>query len=335
MLRCLVTGASGFIGPRLVARLQADGHEVACLVRATSKTDRLTPLDVRLVTGDVTDPASLPAALEGVDRVYHLAGRTHARSLAEFLRVNEQGQENLHAACAKRESPPVMVMASSLAAAGPSESGKPHTEADPPQPISLYGRSKLAGELVARKWAAEVPTTIVRPPVVFGPGDRDGLALFKSIKYTRLHLVPQLQGLPLSLIHADDLANALALAADKGDRLQAGDEVKSQGLYYAADPNESSWAEAGRMAAAAMGVRVLVVCRRKYPFLIPALVADGIAKITGKPGVFGMDKLKEASASGWVCDSSRASEQLGFAPAASLAERYQQTFDWYRSAGWL
>jgi nucleoside-diphosphate-sugar epimerase len=347
MPTALVTGASGFIGPRLVMRLREAGLEVACLVRGTSRTERLEELGVRLVRGDVTDYQSLPAALEGIDQVYHLAGRTHARSLEDFLAVNEVGTYNLMEACARRESPPVVLAVSSLAAAGPSAPGRPHTEADPPLPISLYGRSKLAGELAARRFAADVPVTILRPPVVFGPGDRDGLNLFKGLKYTRVHVVPQRQGLPLSLIHADDLAEAMFLAVERGERVPALDDQQRHdstclhdskglsGLYYAADAQQSSWAEAGRLAAAGLGVRVLVLRLRKFWFIPIALAGDAIGRITGKPSLFGMDKLREASASGWVCSSEKARSQLGFSTAKPLAERYRETAEWYKEEGWL
>ena len=336
MPTCLVTGASGFIGPRLVERLQQSGREVVCLVRGASKTDRLTPLGVRLVVGDVTQPDTLPPALENIDEVYHLAGQLHASTLDAYLAVNERGTANLAGACAAQSNPPVLVVVSSLAAAGPSLPDQPLTEADPPRPFSMYGKSKLASEQAARKFAAEAPITIVRPPVVFGPGDRDGFLMFQGIRRTRLHIVPNKSGLPLSLVHADDLSHAIALAGERGERLaDSPGENDPTGLYYAADPSPSSWAEVGRMAARGMGTRVLVVKTRKWPLLIPALAGDLLGKLTGKPSVFGMDKLREASATGWVCGVGKASQQLGFAPGASLEERYAQTAQWYRDAGWM
>ena len=204
--------------------------------------------------------------------------------------------------------------------------------------MSKYGKSKLAGEEAVRKFADRVPVTIVRPPVVFGPGDKDGFLVFQGIKRTRLHPVPNRSGLPVSLIHADDLCEAFYLAAERGERLATGDDStdsKATGLYYAADPQPTTWAEVGRMAARGMGCRVLVLKTRKWPFLIPALVGDAIGKLTGKPSIFGMDKLREASQTGWVCAVDKAAEQLGFQPAASLEERYAQTAEWYRDAGWF
>lgn len=338
MTTALVTGASGFIGPRLVRRLQAAGQEVTCLVRPTSKTTQLEALGVRLVQGDVTDPDSLPAALEGMDAVYHLAGRTHAKNLAGFLRVNEHGTTNLMQACARRESPPAVLLVSSLAAAGPSPAVQPHTESTPPAPISNYGRSKLAGELAARRFAAEAPLAILRPPVVFGPGDHDGLHLFRGLKYSRLHFVPQPKGLPLSLIHADDLSDAMALVVERGQRvapLQEENPHDPTGLYYAADEQVSSWAEAGRLAARGMGIRVLVLRFRGFWLYPVAIAGDLIGRLTGRPSLFGVDKLREASASGWVCDTSKARDQLRFCTAKSLEERYRETAEWYRAERWL
>ena len=287
MPRSFVTGATGFIGTRLVQQLVERGDDVACLVRTTSDTSRLMPLGVDLVTGELEDEASLAAAMsqsfEGrsPEVIYHLAGKTHAKSLPDFCRVNEADTETLCRAAMSQASPPVVVLVSSLAAVGPSPPGKPHDERTLAEPISDYGRSKLAGERVARRMVSEggadsLPLTIVRPPVVFGPGDRDGLLLFQSIRRLGFHFVPQRQGLPLSLIYVDDLARALIRIADEGERVVATDE--SSGLYYAADATESSYAEMGRMAAAAMGRKVWVRCGRRAPLIVPAMLSDLIGK---------------------------------------------------------
>ena len=105
MPRCLVTGATGFIGPRLIRTLQAAGGDVRCLVRPTSDVQELERLGVRLVRGDVTDASSLGTAVADVDFVFHLAGRVFAGNYEQFAAVNEAGSANIAAACAAAAAP--------------------------------------------------------------------------------------------------------------------------------------------------------------------------------------------------------------------------------------
>ncbi|QDU57412.1 NAD-dependent epimerase/dehydratase family protein [Aeoliella mucimassa] len=333
MPRCLVTGATGFIGPRLVPVLQAAGGDVACLVRPTADTSRLEPLGVQLVTGDVTKPETLDAAVAGVDFVFHLAGRVFAPSYEKFAQVNVAGCSNIAAACAMQANPPVLVVASSLAAAGPSPASGAHTERNEAAPISNYGRSKLDGELAAREWAAEVPTTIVRPPVVFGQGDSAGLVLAKGIQRTGLHIVHR-PGLPLSLVHADDLSQALLLVARHGERLDPTDP-RGTGLYYAADPTVSSYTEMGQMIADALEQRLRVIRVRKWAMAVAGTVGELTGRLRGKESPLNLDKFREGTASGWVASPEKLMNQTAFAPAKSLAEHYRDTIDWYRKKGWL
>lgn len=332
----LVTGATGFIGVRLVERLLERGDRVACLVRQTSDTSRLERLSVEWRVGSLGDEASLTAALEGVDAVYHLAGMVHGRRLEDFLEVNSDGAERLCRAAAAMPTPPVVLLVSSLAATGPSLPCQPHDEATNPAPVSFYGQSKLAGEHACRRYADRVPLSILRPPVVFGPGDRDGLLLFKALKRFPIHFVPQMKGLPLSLIYVDDLVEAMVAVTERGERVapNAGPN-DPRGLYFAADPAASSYADMGRMVAAAIDKKIVVICRRKYPLLPLAIAGDVIGRIKGKAPLFGMDKLREASASGWVCDPQKIMTTLGWKPAASLGDHYKETLAWYRENKWL
>src|SRR6056297_1968637 len=228
MTRALVTGGSGFIGFHLVKQLTQQGVLVRCLVRRSSNRELLEPFDPEFVFGDVTDPASIGQALDDVEIVYHLAGVTKSLRRSEFTSVNQGGVEHVARCCAQLGRPPVLIVVSSLAAAGPSSPDRPRIEADPVAPVSQYGRSKRAGELAAHRFADQVPISIVRPPIVLGQGDRDGFAMFDSIAKLGVHVVPGFTSDRFSVIHAEDLADALIVVAQRGKRI-ATDPADSQG----------------------------------------------------------------------------------------------------------
>lgn len=330
---CLVTGATGFIGRRLVRVLQAAGGTVRGLAREGSDTAELQQLGVQLLGGDVTQPESLADAVAGVDFVFHLAGRTFANRYSQFASVNEAGCANVAAACAAQPQPPVLVVVSSLAAAGPSPAGGVLRESDAAEPVSNYGASKLAGELAAREWAAEVPISIVRPSVVFGPRDSAGLTLVKGIARTGVHVVHR-PGLPLSLVHADDLCDALLLVARHGERLDPTDP-RGTGVYFVADPQPSSYTAMGQMIASALERELRVIRVRKWALWLAGVGGELAGRMTGKPGPLNFDKVREGTASGWVASTEKIVSQLGFKTAAPLDQRYQQTIDWYRDEKWL
>lgn len=333
----LVTGGSGFIGKRLVAHLVERGDAVRCLVRAASKTAPLEALGVELARGDLNDTDSLRAAVEGVRVVYHLAGVTKAIHKQHFLTANESGIEHLIAACSQCDPPPVLVVVSSISAAGPAPDDRPGRESDPPHPVSNYGCSKRAGEAAAQRHAGELPITVVRPAIVFGPGDRDCLGWFKSVR-TGLHVVPSLRNRRVSMIHVDDLCTAIAAAAERGQRLVSADDPAASempGCYFLAAEPQPTYADLGRLVAASLGRKVFVVHVPQLFGWITGAVNELISRLRGRAGIVSLDKIREATAGDWHFCTERAQRDLGFAPARTLPERLRETADWYRSEGWL
>lgn len=355
MPTALVTGATGFIGPHVVRALRAGGWDVACLVRRPERARPLAELPVRLVVGDITAPETLPAALAGVDTVIHLAGLTKAFRAREYDRVNVGGTRHLLAACARLPVPPVTVVVSSLAAAGPAPPDRPRRESDPPRPVSAYGRSKLAGEQAALEFAGQVPLTVVRPPIVFGEGDRDVLRMFSPIARYGLHPVPTRAQYRYSLIHADELAEALCLAAARGQRAPgsaAGSAGRSNGapnaaaaeamtgqgsgIYFVAHHEQPTYVELGRLIAAAVErPRLRVIRAPQVLTWALGLLGECVGRLRGEPLIVNLDKARESTAGSWTCDAGQAAGELGYEPRQSLAARLRQTADWYRAAGWL
>lgn len=337
MPKVFITGGTGFVGYHLVRALRERGHEIICLTRQSSRTAPLEPFGVRFFRGDLHDVESLTTALQGVQVVYHLAGTTKALNIHHFFHVNEKGTEALLTACRRVSPPPVVVVVSSLAAAGPIPPGtrEPHREGDPPRPISWYGKSKRAGEQVAERFARDLPITIVRPPIILGEWDKDGLEMFRPIARTGIHLVPGYRRKFFSVVYAGDLAEMLVQAADRAERLPPDGSADGRGYYYVAFSECPSYGELGKLMGQALGHRTLVIPVAPPVVWTVALCGELTGRIRGRPVVFHLDKAREALAGSWICSPEKARQQLGFSTPHTLLERLQQTVEWYRREKWL
>lgn len=340
MPTALITGASGFIGRHLTTRLAQEGWKLRCVVRETSRVDHLRDLDAELITTSLWDEEALTVALSGCDHLFHVAGLTCAFQVEELFKVNQAGTETLMHAAARQETPPVVTLVSSLAACGPAKGDQPHTEEMTPAPISNYGRSKRAGEVAAESLADQVPVTIVRPGIVFGEHNREGLPMFHSIRKIRVHAIPGLGRPPqVSLIHVTDLVELLYRAATAGERIgpKPGEEgFAGKGYYFASDPICPDYRELGRMIATAAEVPWMAPLSVPKPLVwLISVASESGGKLSGRPSIVNRDKFTEAFAGDWISSGERARRELDFLPAAALAERLRETCDWYRDQGWI
>lgn len=263
-------------------------------------------------------------AMEGVTHVIHCAGKTKVLRESEFEEVNVGGTRRL-LEVARGAGVRRIVHLSSLAAVGPARSDRPAMEGDEVHPVSAYGRSKLAAERVLLEEGG-MESLILRPGGVYGPGDRDFLELFRAVKRG---LCPMFDGgrQELTLVYVEDLVDVVVGCLEA--------EVSGSRIYHVANAEVVTAGELASGVAAAMGCRPWRVWLPSGLLVPLSWGAELMSRVTGRPGILGVDRRKELMASGWVCDVSRLVRETGLECRTGLREGLERTLAWYREAGWL
>lgn len=326
-MNVFVTGGTGFVGAHLVKALRARGDSVTALVRRPALAQELGwGNDVRLVRGDLDDETALREGSNGRDVVYHVAGKIAARNAAEFMATNRDGTANVLEAARDGGARRVLVV-SSLAVAGPTTPGHPTDESHPPQPVTDYGRSKLAAEVLVRAMPASLPWTIVRPPVVYGEWDRGTLKIFQL---ARRGFAPVFGNgsQELSVIHAEDLARSLIAAATSPAAVGR--------VYFAAHPTTTTSRALVLAAGRALGGREPTIIPVPPSLARGVLWAVGtLAHIAGRATLLSADKGNEYLAPAWTCRSDALTRDTGWRAEIELETGLRRAANWYREVGWL
>ena len=298
-----VTGATGFVGPHLIAALARRGWRLRLLVRRWTPLPSLIGVNAEIVWGDLSEEQALGRLVDGADAVVHAAGLIKAQRAEDFLAVNRDGTARLSAAAPRA----LLLLLSSLAA----------REAR----LSPYAASKRAAEDVLAGRAG--PWCAVRAPAVYGPGDRETLTYFRMAA-RGFALRPNRADARLSLIHVEDLAEALALGLDR---------PPPASIYEIDDGREGGYSHFDMAAAAAAALRRPV---RSIP--VPRPVIDAIAHVNARrpsSQILTPGKVRELFHSDWVANDRRLAAALDFAPRYPLAPGFRHTISWYRRHGWL
>lgn len=324
--RVLITGATGFVGSHVVETLAPQPFLLRALVRKPNDAERLSAFGVECIEGDLSDTGVLARAVADVDVVLHLAAVTKARSESVYDRVNAAGTRALVTAIATaRPRPRRLVYLSSLAAVGPAQDGQPVGVDDRPQPLTAYGRSKLAGEDACRSLMNETEVVTLRAPVVYGPRDRDCFLLFQ-LAVRGIFLLPKgAQGV-LQLIHVHDLVDALIRAASLANAV---------GIYHIAEAESHTWGDIVTGIGNAVGRRVRTVHVPCWFVRTAATLSELGAATIGRTTIFNRDKVREILAPGWLCETAAARQDLHFEARIPLPEGLASTAVWYREQGWL
>jgi nucleoside-diphosphate-sugar epimerase len=296
-----ITGGTGFVGSHLLPMAVANGFDVRALTRGWKPPED----EIAWVEGALDRPDTLEKLCAGADAVIHVAGAISGGA-AQFEAVNVGGTAAMIDA-ARRTGVRRFVHVSTLAAREPD--------------LSAYGRSKLRSErLVA---ASGLDWTIIRPPAVYGPGDRETLELFRMARRGLVGLPP---GGSFSLVHVTDLCRLLLAVLDDPDS-------RSE-LYEPDDGREGGWEykHFARTLARIYGRRAVAVAMPK-PVLRVASVLDRLfrrsrAKLTA-------DRVGYICHPDWVAAGERRPPARLWSPQVRTPTGLKDTADWYREQGWL
>ncbi|OFV92536.1 MAG: hypothetical protein A3G76_00390 [Acidobacteria bacterium RIFCSPLOWO2_12_FULL_65_11] len=317
--RVAVTGATGFIGRHLTAHLVEQGVDVRAIVRARSA--HAAPPGGTIVQAPLATSA-LTEAFAGVDAVVHLAGVVSTVREREYVEVNAVGTEAVGAAA--RAVGARLIYVSSLAAAGSASPAAPRREDDLSAPLTPYGRSKLEGE--QRISAIEgLQWTILRPSVVYGPGDRAMLPLFR---FARLGVMPLVgrRDAAYTFIYIHDVVRAIDAALDA---------PALQDTVFVGHPLPVTARDLLTRIQAALGGSALTIPIPSVITSLAAIAGEAAGQVVGRPMLLNRWRHAELSAEGFVCCVDRLRDRLGIVAQVELQQGLDETARWYRAQGWL
>ena len=302
-----VTGATGFIGTSVVHRLLEHGFRVRALRRSRTPPALASHPDVEWVSGDLADPGALGRLVEGAAAVVHCAGAVRGSTQAEFDRTNAEGVAGLVRACRRLEPGPRFLLVSSLAAREPS--------------LSPYARSKLRGEEALAREAGPMPWAALRPPAVYGPGDRELLPLFR---WMARGVAPVLgaSDARFSLLFVGDLADAVAAWVIRGEGSGTAFEL------HDGRPGGYGWQDLLGAVGTVCGRRVRPVRIPRGVLMAAARVGSAFSRALGRAPIFTPGKVRELTHPDWVCDNRDFTNATGWEPKVLLEEGLRRTPGW-------
>jgi nucleoside-diphosphate-sugar epimerase len=325
-MNILVTGASGFIGARLVHALLAQGETVHVLGRKSSDLSEFDGSAVRVFRGDLASPSDMRAAMQDCDRVYHLAAfaKNWARNPEDVHRINRDALENVFG-IARELGVRRVVYTSTVMVYGPSD-GHPvdeRTQRTAP-PSTLYEESKIDGERIVEKALADgLDVVIVHPTRVFGPGHlteaNSTTILMKQYLEGTWRLLPGDGSAAGNYVYVMDVVHGCIGAMERG---------KAGGHYILCGAN-LTFDEFFAILARATG-------KKRILLPVPQGLAHGASVVLERFGRAGI--LEPPLTPGWVrtffgdwlCTSALAEREIGYS-ITPMDEAVRETMDWLRA----
>lgn len=320
-MKVLLTGATGFVGARVAARLAQGGVALRVTVRRGGDAGRLAGVPAERVLADLSDEAALRAACDGVDAVVHAAASTRARNEATLHAVNAEGSAHV-ARGALEAGVGRFVYLGSLAARGPDPVARGAGDA----PRSAYARSKLEGERRVRALAPAGWATSLRPTAVYGPGNRDLRPLFAMARRGMVALPPA--GGRLQPVYVDDVADLVA-------RVLAAETI-GFGPWPVAEPRWYLWGALPALLAAAVGrdaVRTIHLPPVAFRFAAYASETWGWLRRTAPE--LDLRRARDLSERSYTTEVASTRDAFAWTAPTALADGARATAAWYAQQGWI
>ena len=305
-----ITGVTGFIGSTVARQLVAAGWRVRCLIRSNTQASRMrfSALgNVEIVAGSLEDFSSLRQLVKGARAVIHCAGAVRGAHADHFKRINVDGVSSLVRITREMVENPLFLHISSLAAREPQ--------------LSAYAASKREGERQLAIAAGEMPWIALRPPAVYGPGDRELLPLFQLMEKGVALLTGERRA-RFSLLYVDDLAAAIQSFLEQSEWPQT--------IYELHDGQSGgySWDEVVMLFSR---LRARKLIKIHVPLSLLSLTANMnqfISRWTGKQPMLTPGKIRELNHPDWVCDNRAITAQTGWQPKIDLETGLKRTMKW-------
>jgi nucleoside-diphosphate-sugar epimerase len=318
----VVTGATGFVGSHLLEALLEGGVRPRLLVREPTRLPERAWAQAEVVQGGLEERDTLAGLVKGCGAVVHAAGLVRGARAGQFDRTNRVGTKTLVEAIRDHAPSARLVHLSSLAAAGPSAEPLGKRPDDPPNPVSTYGRSKLAGEAAVRRHGGS--WVILRPPAVYGPRDKDILQFFRLAARGVVPIPSGERFLTVAFV-ADVVRAILAALAGAAD---------GQTLHLGEPVPRTLRTMVGVLAETG-GVRARCVPVPTVLARVTGLGGD-LLQLLGMRGLtLTTDKVREMVARHWSARTEESLLALGLEGFVPFEVGSTTTWAWYRDHGWV
>ncbi|MDR1418055.1 MAG: NAD-dependent epimerase/dehydratase family protein [Endomicrobium sp.] len=326
MLKILVTGANGFVGSHIVEYLIEQKYKIVCLVRKTSNLKWIKNLPLQYLYGSLNNKKFLSTIVKDFDVIIHCAGVVRATSKKEYFKVNVENTKTLcNSVLENNPALKKFIFISSQAAQGCSSLDSLRQVSDKENPVSDYGRSKLAAEIeIKHMLNGKILYTIFRPAAVYGPRDKDIFIFFNLVNK---HLRPvTVKKRLLQLVYVKDVANAVVKSIENKN--------SNNNIYYLANSKQYTWTGIGKVISNSVGVKTIPIIIPDFVFHLISFASKMLSYITKKSLVLNEQKIDELLCDNWSCDTKQTEKDLKVS-FTSLEVASKITYNWYLKNGFF